>query len=69
MGSRYENEFQNTLITDEIQRPRDFGKFTEEEDYTSKFVFTQMSMKKGIKEFRDEAAKAIITEFTQFDEK
>ena len=43
--SRYENEFKNILITDEIQRPREFGKFAEVEDYASKVVFTQMSMK------------------------
>ena len=62
--SQFENQLQNTLITDDIQRPRDFERFTEEEDYASKCVFTQMSMKKGIKEFGDDAAKAIITEFT-----
>ena len=71
--SRYDDEYQNnTLLTNEVhevQSPRDFGKSTEDEDYASKFVFTQMSMKKGIQEFGDDATKSIITEFTSFDEK
>ena len=35
----------------------------------STFISTQMITKKGVKEFGDDAANAIITEFTQFDEK
>ena len=67
--SRYEDQYQNSFIINEVQNPRDFGKFTEEEDYTSKFSITQISMKKNIKEFGDDDAKANITEFNQFDEK